>query len=91
MGKSLEASVRSLEAGRWWSGTSGVHLASETLAQPKKFLCIYYMYFWLCWVFVGGSGGKEPACQCRRHDMDGGLGGEDPLEVGMATRSSILA
>ena len=90
MRRSLEASVRSLEAGRWWCGTLSVHLASETLAQLLNFSFIYYIYFWLCWVFVGSSSGKEPACQCRRHDMDGGLGGEDPLEVSMATYSSIL-
>ena len=38
--------------------------------------------------FPGGSSGKEPACQCRRH---GSLGEKDPLEEGMATHSSILA
>ena len=37
--------------------------------------------------FPGGASGKEPACQCRRHPS---LGGEDPLEKGMATHSSIL-
>ena len=69
----------------------GVYLISETLAKLLKCLFIYYIYFWLCWVFVGGSSGKEPSCQCRRRDMDGDLGGEDPLEEGMATHSSILA
>ena len=38
--------------------------------------------------FPGGASGKEPACQCRRHPS---LGGEDPLEKGMATHCSILA
>ena len=37
--------------------------------------------------FPGGASGKEPACQCRRHPS---LGGEDPLEKGMATHSSTL-
>ena len=42
--------------------------------------------------FPGGASGKEPACQFRRHEMQvGSLGGEDPLEDVMATRSSILA
>ena len=36
---------------------------------------------------LGVSGGKEPICRCRRLT----LGGEDPLEEGMATHSSILA
>ena len=43
--------------------------------------------------FPGGNNGKEPTCQCRRHKRHGfdPWGGEDPLEVGMATHSSILA
>ena len=42
--------------------------------------------------FPGGASGKEPACQCRRHEMQvQSLGWEDPLEEGMATHSSILA
>ena len=40
----------------------------------------------------GGASGKELACQCRRHEMQvRSLGGEDPLEGGMASHSSILA
>ena len=43
-------------------------------------------------VFPGGPSGKEPACQCRRHETwVPSLGQEDPLEEGMATHSSILA
>ena len=39
-----------------------------------------------------GPSGEEPACQFRRHKMRvRSLGGEDPLEEGMATLSSILA
>ena len=35
--------------------------------------------------FWGGAGGKEPACQCRRHETRvGSLGRKDPLEEGMA-------
>ena len=42
--------------------------------------------------FPGGASGKEPACQCRRHETwVQSLGQEDPLEKGMATYSSILA
>ena len=42
--------------------------------------------------FPGGASGKEPACQCRRHEMQvRSLGREGPLEEGMATHSSILA
>jgi len=35
--------------------------------------------------------GKEPACQHRKHEMQVRSLEEDPLEEGMATRSSILA
>ena len=43
-------------------------------------------------IVVGSIGGKEPACQCRGHEMwVQSLGWEDPLEEGMATHSSILA
>ena len=42
--------------------------------------------------FPGDAGGKEPACQDRRHETQGrSLGQEDPLKEGMATHSSILA
>ena len=41
--------------------------------------------------FPGGTSGKEPSCQCRRHKRCRFLGQEDPLEGEMATHSSILA
>ena len=42
--------------------------------------------------FPGGTSGKEPSCQCRRHKMwVGSLGQEDPLQEGMAIPSIILA
>ena len=42
--------------------------------------------------FPGGACGKEPTCQCRRHETKvRSLGWEDPVEEGMATHSSILA
>ena len=41
--------------------------------------------------FPGGACGKEPTCQCRRHETKvRSLGWEDPVEEGMATHSSIL-
>ena len=41
----------------------------------------------------GGTVGKEPARQCRRHNTTQvqSLGQDDPLEEGVATHSSILA
>ena len=43
--------------------------------------------------FPGGTGGKEPACQCRRTNETRvpSLGQENPLEKGMAAPSSIPA
>ena len=42
-------------------------------------------------IVVGGIVGKEPACQCRRHEMRvQSLGWEEPLEKEMATPSRIL-
>ena len=42
--------------------------------------------------FPASASGKEPACQCRRHETPvPSLGREDPLEEGMATHSSMLA
>ena len=42
--------------------------------------------------FPGGTVGKEPACQCRRHETwVPSLGQEDPPEEGMATHSSVVA
>ena len=43
--------------------------------------------------FPGGASAKEPVCQCRRREETEvqSLGGEDPLEEGMASHSSILA
>ena len=42
--------------------------------------------------FPGGVSGKEPPCECRRHETQVlPLGWEDPLKEGMAILSSILA
>ena len=43
--------------------------------------------------FPGGTSGKEPTCQCRRHKRCGfdPWVWKNPLEEGMATHSSILA
>ena len=41
--------------------------------------------------FPGGTSGKEPTCQCRRHETEvQSLGQEDPQEEGTATHTSIL-
>ena len=43
--------------------------------------------------FSSGASGKEPTCQCKRHKETQvqSMGGEDPLEHGIAIHSSILA
>ena len=48
---------------------------------------------WMCTEgFPGGTGGKEPSCQCRRHETQAlPLCREDPLEESMVILSSILA
>ena len=42
--------------------------------------------------FPGGTSGKEPACQCRRHKKREvrSLGREDPLEERMATHTPLF-
>ena len=52
----------------------------------------YSVYIVYTWGFPGGTSDKEPHQQCRRHKKIWvqSLGGEDPLEEGMATHSSIL-
>ena len=47
---------------------------------------IHLVYVLIIWGFPGGSDGKESTCNVGQP-----LGWEDPLEKGMATRSSILA
>ena len=43
-------------------------------------------------VFPGGPSDKEPACECRRHEMwVRSLNQKDPLEEGTAIHSNILA
>ena len=53
---------------------------------------VFHTDYWVLG-FPGDAGGKEPACQCRRHERHGfdPWVWEDPLEEGMATHSSILA
>ena len=42
--------------------------------------------------FPGSTSGKEPICQCRKHETwIQSLNWEDALEKGMATHSSIFA
>ena len=44
------------------------------------------------WGFPGGTSGKEPVCQCKRHKKAWvqSLGPENPPEEDMATHSNIL-
>ena len=68
---------------------------SWTITHIKYFQCVWdFLCTLLSFLlsFPGGASGKEPACQCRRHETSvSSLGGEDPLEEGMATHFSILA
>ena len=43
-------------------------------------------------LYIGGPSGKDPTCQRKRQETQvHSLGGEDPLEEGIATHSSMLA
>ena len=48
---------------------------------------VIYLYIY----FLGGSDGKESACNARDTDSLAFMGQEDPLEEDIATHSSILA
>ena len=58
---------------------------SDEIVVLLLIICIYHS------TFPGGASGKEAACQCRRCKRPGSLGGEHPLEWGMATHCSVLA
>ena len=56
------------------------------------FSLLFYSVIQCQWGFPGGTRGKEPTCQCRRHETRvWSLDGEDPLEKGATTHSNILA
>ena len=51
-------------------------------------------FTFMCYMgFPGGASGKEPACQCRRHERRGfdPWVGKIPWREGMTTLASILA
>ena len=64
---------------------------------PVLTVCCVLEVAVFCWlevfeVFPGGTSGKELSCQCKRHKTwVQSLGGEDLLEEGVVTHSSILA
>ena len=67
----------------WCAAVHGVSKSWTRLSNWTKLI-------W--WRFTDCASGKEPACQCRRHETwVPSLGWEDPLEEGMATHSNILA
>ena len=70
-------------------------LFKNHLGSPCISVYVWYRYryrYMALGGFPGGAGGKEPACQCRRHDLRVWyLGWEDPLDKGMTTHCSVLA
>ena len=67
---------------------------SSQPSNPTGASCIAGGFFtgWVTSEALGGAGGKESACQCRRHKRQvWSLGGEDPLEWEMETFFIILA
>ena len=66
--------------------------ASLSITNSRSLLASYFTHSRVYKGFPGGASGKEPACQCRRHEMwVRSLSHKDLLEEGMATHSSILA
>ena len=67
--------------------------------QPCEFSSVHYLLLLpsphllgLILASPNAPSGKDPACQCRRHESPvQSLGQEDPLEKEMATHSSIIA
>ena len=83
----------------WFLGRESVDKAQvvELLSRegnPHVPTIFKVFYAWWCfwWCFSGGATGKQFACQCRTpKTWVWSLGGEDPLEEGTATHSSIHA
>ena len=59
----------------------------------KHSVCVHIYIYIIYKCIPGGDSGKEPACQCRRHNKAQvrSLVWEDPLEESMATYFSTLA
>ena len=58
----------------------------------RIYICTLLMYIYMLKGFPGGSVVKNlPSVQEMQETWVRSLGGEDPLQVGMATHSSILA
>ena len=57
--------------------------------------CLQEIFFFLCYgevsPFSAGTSGKEPPCQCRRQKRRAPSLGQEDLEEGVATHSSLLA
>ena len=67
------------------------HLVSILITNTLNSLSSKFIAISLV-VILGFPGGKEPACQCRRHKRQvRSLGWEDPLEESMATHSHVLS
>ena len=68
-------------------------LVSVSLGVPLPQILVHRQMVKFMFPPTCGTSGKEPACQCRGHRRRrfNPLGGEDPLEEGMATHCSILA
>ena len=72
-----------------------IHTHRTAYIYNPKSLKSSFLIFFLSWSMVlgfpGGTRGKVPACQCRKHESQlRSPGWEDPLEEDMAIHSSIL-
>ena len=65
----------SVNRGAWWATVHGVAKSQTQLSSEAQ----HSTYMWLG--FLGGTGGKEPCCQCRRCKRRGNPGwGRPPGE-----------
>ena len=77
----------------WVLTTLHLCLSCSCCASCILSLIVGNLFYWSSGGFPGGTGGKEPNCQCRRRKRHGfdPCGWEDPLEEDMTTHPSILA
>ena len=73
----------SMDRGAWWAM---IHRVTKSWKWLSDF---HFPLFKEKMGFQGGTGDKEPTCQCRR-DVAQSLGWEEPLEEDVATHFSIL-
>ena len=72
--------LRDLRLALWWDRWSDRHPVTPAFQVNKEWMLLvsgcpmqYLTQTYKCMGFPGGASGKEPICQCRRHESDVGL------------------